>query len=146
MNSSSPKSCAVSRLCNLSGTAKPETISNSGRTTSEVAEGVGFEPTVSFPTLDFESSALNRTQPPFRGERYYGRTGGICNRNRAWFRSASDRRKVADIAAESPEEPPIELFDRLAADSFRNCSSEGHSFVTVRQPGRVSKGAAFMPF
>ena len=30
-----------------------------------VAEGVGFEPTVGFPTLDFESSALNRTQPPF---------------------------------------------------------------------------------
>src|SRR5947208_3516379 len=32
----------------------------------ELAEGVGFEPTVGFPTLDFESSALNRTQPPFR--------------------------------------------------------------------------------
>ena len=29
------------------------------------SEGVGFEPTVGFPTLDFESSALNRTQPPF---------------------------------------------------------------------------------
>ena len=29
------------------------------------AEGVGFEPTVGYPTLDFESSALNRTQPPF---------------------------------------------------------------------------------
>ena len=35
------------------------------RSTRE-AEGVGFEPTVGFPTLDFESSALNRTQPPFR--------------------------------------------------------------------------------
>ncbi len=32
---------------------------------SGMAEGVGFEPTVGFPTLDFESSALNRTQPPF---------------------------------------------------------------------------------
>src|SRR6266851_8362394 len=31
----------------------------------KVAEGVGFEPTVGCPTLDFESSALNRTQPPF---------------------------------------------------------------------------------
>src|SRR5690348_7720422 len=31
-----------------------------------MAEGVGFEPTVGCPTLDFESSALNRTQPPFR--------------------------------------------------------------------------------
>ena len=31
--------------------------------------GVGFEPTVGCPTLDFESSALNRTQPPFpKGE------------------------------------------------------------------------------
>lgn len=30
-----------------------------------MAEGVGFEPTVGCPTLDFESSALNRTQPPF---------------------------------------------------------------------------------
>src|SRR6516164_2977391 len=35
------------------------------RSTRET-EGVGFEPTVGFPTLDFESSALNRTQPPFR--------------------------------------------------------------------------------
>src|SRR5262245_18964747 len=32
-------------------------------------EGVGFEPTVGFPTLDFESSALNRTQPPFLDEK-----------------------------------------------------------------------------
>jgi hypothetical protein len=31
----------------------------------KTTEGVGFEPTVSYPTLDFESSALNRTQPPF---------------------------------------------------------------------------------
>ena len=30
-----------------------------------MAEGVGFEPTVSYPTFDFESSALNRAQPPF---------------------------------------------------------------------------------
>jgi hypothetical protein len=35
---------------------------------TEMAEGVGFEPTVGFPTLDFESSALNRTQPPFLSE------------------------------------------------------------------------------
>ena len=27
---------------------------------------MGFEPTEGFPTLDFESSALNRTQPPFQ--------------------------------------------------------------------------------
>ena len=36
-----------------------------------MAEGVGFEPTVGFPTLDFESSALNRTQPPFPGLPYF---------------------------------------------------------------------------
>ena len=46
------------------------------------AEGVGFEPTVPLcGTLDFESSALNRTQPPFLGERQKtlngpSRTGG----------------------------------------------------------------------
>ena len=34
--------------------------------TTRETEGVGFEPTVGFPTLDFESSALNRTQPPFQ--------------------------------------------------------------------------------
>jgi hypothetical protein len=34
-------------------------------TVGRLAEGVGFEPTVGCPTLDFESSALNRTQPPF---------------------------------------------------------------------------------
>src|SRR5215813_5086205 len=36
---------------------------------SRTAEGVGFEPTVGLPTLDFESSALNRTQPPFQSKR-----------------------------------------------------------------------------
>lgn len=33
------------------------------------AEGVGFEPTVACATLDFESSALNRTQPSLLNER-----------------------------------------------------------------------------
>ena len=41
------------------------------------AEGVGFEPTVGFPTLDFESSALNRTQPPFLEERRKRRTPNV---------------------------------------------------------------------
>src|SRR5438132_10463294 len=35
------------------------------RSKRRLAEGVGFEPTVGYPRLDFESSALNRTQPPF---------------------------------------------------------------------------------
>jgi hypothetical protein len=41
------------------------TLNVQHRTFKEPAEEVGFEPTVGFPTLDFESSALNRTQPPF---------------------------------------------------------------------------------
>ena len=43
----------------------------------ERAEGVGFEPTVGFPTLDFESSALNRTQPPFLNGRRKLRTPNV---------------------------------------------------------------------
>ena len=42
-----------------------DTVSMLGMATTGLTEGVGFEPTVGFPTLDFESSALNRTQPPF---------------------------------------------------------------------------------
>ena len=46
-----------------------------------MAEGVGFEPTVGFPTLDFESSALNRTQPPFLlGEKNAERRSNIQHR------------------------------------------------------------------
>src|SRR6266404_9786007 len=50
-----------------------------------LAEGVGFEPTVGCPTLDFESSALNRTQPPFPftinyapKRRYYEMQWRVC--------------------------------------------------------------------
>src|SRR5437870_13195321 len=43
-----------------------ETRAAASQRSGEVTEGVGFEPTVSFPTLDFESSTLNRTQPPFQ--------------------------------------------------------------------------------
>jgi hypothetical protein len=42
-----------------------------------MAEGVGFEPTVGCPTLDFESSALNRTQPPFLKCRRKRRTPNV---------------------------------------------------------------------
>ena len=44
-----------------------------------MAEGVGFEPTVGCPTLDFESSALNRTQPPFRTELSMVKGAPLCN-------------------------------------------------------------------
>jgi hypothetical protein len=52
-----------------------------------MAEGVGFEPTVGFPTLDFESSALNRTQPPFRDENKnvepaYAKSFGVASAER----------------------------------------------------------------
>jgi hypothetical protein len=43
-------------------------IGKLARNVGILAEGVGFEPTVGCPTLDFESSALNRTQPPFLKE------------------------------------------------------------------------------
>src|SRR5215475_12626865 len=43
----------------------------------KLAEGVGFEPTVGCPTLDFESSALNRTQPPFLVEIRKRRTPNV---------------------------------------------------------------------
>ena len=89
-----------------------------------VAEGVGFEPTVGYPTLDFESSALNRTQPPFLGEPYYGRTRGICNRNRAGLRPASDRRKVLIRLHKAP----IGRCDQLAADSFHHLRFRSHLF------------------
>ena len=53
----------------------------------KVAEGVGFEPTVGCPTLDFESSALNRTQPPFRDEKKnvesaYAKSSGVARAER----------------------------------------------------------------
>ena len=45
---------------------------------------MGFEPTVGFPTLDFESSALNRTQPPFleegrNADPAYARSFGVAS-------------------------------------------------------------------
>ena len=48
---------------------------------------MGFEPTVGFPTLDFESSALNRTQPPFRDEKKnvepaYAKSLGVASAER----------------------------------------------------------------
>src|SRR5438045_9181868 len=51
-----------------------------------LAEGVGFEPTVGCPTLDFESSALNRTQPPFLWScrANYRRPRGQCKLRCLW--------------------------------------------------------------
>ena len=61
-----------------------------------MAEGVGFEPTVGFPTLDFESSALNRTQPPFllgekKAER---RTSNIQHRMQLSSRFGADAERL----------------------------------------------------
>src|SRR5579864_8377839 len=50
--------------CNIFASS-PGISEKEGRKRKKGAEGVGFEPTVGCPTLDFESSALNRTQPPF---------------------------------------------------------------------------------
>ena len=65
-----------------------------------MAEGVGFEPTVGFPTLDFESSALNRTQPPFRDEKKnvepaYAKSFGVTSAERPTFNV--QRKYHADI-------------------------------------------------
>src|SRR5436190_14479814 len=79
------------------------------------AEGVGFEPTVGFPTLDFESSALNRTQPPFHEERRKRRTSNVQHptSNATVFelrRSALDvERCIQPIARLSP----TRLLDRI---------------------------------
>ena len=53
--------------------------------TKEMAEGAGFEPAVGFPTFDFESSALNQTQPPF----LYSRRpiGNLANRPHYYSRA-----------------------------------------------------------
>ena len=55
-----------------------------------VTEGVGFEPTVGCPTLDFESSALNRTQPPFRVEIRKRRTPAYAKKLRRGKRRTSN--------------------------------------------------------
>jgi hypothetical protein len=57
------------RRSNLRTTTKKADESQGFYKTKELAEGVGFEPTVGCPTLDFESSALNRTQPPFHSRK-----------------------------------------------------------------------------
>ena len=62
-----------------------------------MAEGVGFEPTVGFPTLDFESSALNRTQPPFLEERRKRRTRLRQKLRRGKRRTPINREQVSNI-------------------------------------------------
>src|SRR6476469_10375340 len=61
------------------------------------AEGVGFEPTVGFPTLDFESSALNRTQPPFLVERRKRRTRLRQKLRRGKRRTSINREQASNI-------------------------------------------------
>ena len=61
---------------------------------------MGFEPTVGFPTLDFESSALNRTQPPFlkrkeNVEPDYAKSIGVASAGR--LTSNSERRRHFEI-------------------------------------------------
>ncbi len=62
-----------------------------------MAEGVGFEPTVGFPTLDFESSALNRTQPPFLEERRKRRTRLRQKLRRGKRRTPINREQASNI-------------------------------------------------
>ena len=51
----------------------------------DLAEGVGFEPTVSYkPTLDFESSALNQLSHPSLGPENYSSDASAQARIYAW--------------------------------------------------------------
>ena len=59
---------------------------------------MGFEPTVGFPTLDFESSALNRTQPPFLVEERKRRTRLRQKLRRGKRRTPINREQVSNIA------------------------------------------------
>src|SRR5438045_2443099 len=75
-----------------------------------LAEGVGFEPTVGFPTLDFESSALNRTQPPFLEEKRKRRnaerrTSNIQNRMQLSSRFGVQRWALSVVFSPSPDSP-----------------------------------------
>ncbi len=58
---------------------------------------MGFEPTVGCPTLDFESSALNRTQPPFRNPETSNAEGPTskaeCNSDREPITSTPKNRR-----------------------------------------------------
>src|SRR5882757_3595887 len=62
-------------------------------------EGVGFEPTVGFPTLDFESSALNRTQPPFLDKNKTSNVQGPTSNDR---RKYDRENPVCEEASGSP--------------------------------------------
>src|SRR4029077_19727492 len=64
---------------------------------ARLAEGVGFEPTVGFPTLDFESSVLNRTQPPFLEERKKRRTRLRQKRRRGKRRTPINREQASNL-------------------------------------------------
>jgi hypothetical protein len=76
-----------------------------------LAEGVGFEPTVGFPTLDFESSALNRTQPPFQSLDIVDLILGCAIVSRARLRGLK-----ANASPLLPEE--LDKLNHLAAPTF----------------------------
>ena len=86
-----------------------------------MAEGVGFEPTVGFPTLDFESSALNRTQPPFLEEKE--------NTEPAYAKS---------FGVASVERPTSHLCKFAAARQALNATVFVWAF-SVGRPGRFSE-------
>ncbi len=99
----------------------------------KVAEGVGFEPTVGFPTLDFESSALNRTQPPFPVARIVD-----VNLRRAIIRRDAELAKAKHHASFEPEPE-----NRVHGNSMSPFSAAVWNRSTLhRSVGQTSVGGA----
>src|SRR5713101_5134922 len=106
----------------------------------KMAEGVRFEPTVGFPTLDFESSALNRTQPPFldknktpnvqrpisHDRRTYDRQNPVCEEasGSLWANS------VLALASRFVSQGAAALADRICLTSPKNVTILGLPRVT----------------
>ena len=95
-----------------------------------VAEGVGFEPTVGFPTLDFESSALNRTQPPFLQERRKLRTTNVQHRilNATVFEIGRSALGVERCIQPIARLAPTRLLDRIL------CLTRAKNVTILRLP------------
>jgi hypothetical protein len=91
-----------------------------------MAEGVGFEPTVGFPTLDFESSALNRTQPPFQSLDIVDRILGCAILGSAVCLQRRSRTRAFNLAGSAP------LYDRLPLSYTRPNGAAGFTHCPVR--------------
>ena len=92
---------------------------------------MGFEPTVGFPTLDFESSALNRTQPPFQSLDIVDRILGCAILGSAVCLQRRSRTRAFNLAGSAP------LYDRLPLSYTRPNGAAGFTHCPVRSLKRV---------